>query len=118
MLEFFAFVIWIWAIFVVFTDILRSHDLSGWSKAIWTVAIIVMPLFGVLIYLIARGGKMHERAAKQAQARNDAFREYVRSSAGGGAVGTADELHKLADLHDRGVITDLEFEQQKSKVLG
>jgi uncharacterized membrane protein YcjF (UPF0283 family) len=117
MLLFFALFIWIWLVIGVFTDIIRSHDLSGWGKALWVVAIIVLPFIGVLIYLIARGGKMQERAANQAQAQDDAFRDYVKHSAGNGATGSADQLATLADLRERGVISEAEFEQQKSKVL-
>ena len=65
-LYFFLFIIWIWLLFMVFIDIFRSHDMGGWAKALWVIFIIVMPYLGVLVYLIARGGKMHERAAQQA----------------------------------------------------
>ena len=65
MLEFFLFIIWIWLLIMVFSDIFRSHDLGGWAKALWSIFIIVIPFFGVFVYLIARGGKMHERAASK-----------------------------------------------------
>ena len=64
MLYFFLFIIWIWLLFMVFVDIFRSHDLGGWAKALWVIFIIVLPFLGVFVYLIARGGKMHERAAQ------------------------------------------------------
>ena len=64
MLWFFLFFIWIWILIVVFADIFRSHDLGGFAKALWVIFVIIVPLLGVLIYLIARGGKMHERAAQ------------------------------------------------------
>ena len=67
MVEFFLWVIWIWILIMVFIDIFRSHDLSGWAKALWFLFVLFIPLIGVLVYLIARGGKMHERAARQAQ---------------------------------------------------
>jgi hypothetical protein len=112
-----GFFVWIWLLIVVFADIIRSHDLSGWGKALWTLGIIIFPLMGVLLYLIVRGGGMHERQAQQAQAANAAMRDYIRQTAGGSATGTADELAKLADLRDRGVISDEEFQQEKAKAL-
>ena len=117
MLWFFAFFIWIWLLITCFSDIFRSKDLSGWSKALWTLAIFVFPLFGVAIYLIARGGKMHERAEQQAKAQDDAFRTDVAQTAGNGSGGTADQLTKLVDLRDRGAITEEEYQAEKSKVL-
>ena len=115
MLWIFLFIIWIWLLIIVFADIFRSHDLSGWGKALWVFGIIIIPWLGVLIYLIARGGKMHERAVQQAQQQDQQFREYVKETAG--TESSAEQLDKLADLRDRGVITPAEFEQQKAKVL-
>jgi len=115
MLEFFAFFIWIYLLFVVFIDIFRSHDLKGWAKALWVIGIIIFPLLGVLVYLIARGGKMHERAAQAAQAQKQAFDAYVQETAG---ESSADQLAKLADLKEKGVLTDDEFAAQKAKILG
>jgi hypothetical protein len=66
MLWFFLFFIWIWLLIVVFADIFRSHDLGGWGKALWTIFVIVLPYLGVFVYLIARGGKMADRAAESA----------------------------------------------------
>jgi membrane protein implicated in regulation of membrane protease activity len=113
--EIFLWVIWFWILITVFIDIFRSHDLSGWAKALWFVFVLFIPLIGVLVYLIARGGKMHERAARQAQAQEQEFRSYVQEAAGPGS--TADQLAKLADLRDRGVITPAEFDREKAKVL-
>ena len=118
MLEFFVFFLWIWLLIVVFMDIFRSHDISGWAKALWVIFVIILPFLGVLIYLIARGGSMHERAAAQAVQQQKAFDEYVRKTAGSSGASDADELSKLADLKSKGVITDAEFEAQKSKILG
>jgi hypothetical protein len=117
MLEFFLFVIWIWLLIVVFSDIFRSHDLGGWAKALWSIFIIVIPFLGVFVYLIARGGKMHERAAEQAAAQQKAFDQYVQQAAGTPGASTADQLSKLADLKSQGVLTDAEFEAQKAKIL-
>ncbi len=116
-LYFFLFIIWIWLLFMVFIDIFRSHDMGGWAKGLWVIFIIVMPYLGVLVYLIARGGKMHERAAEQAAAQQKAFDQYVRQAAGTSGADTASQLSKLADLKSQGVLTDAEFEAQKAKIL-
>ena len=116
-LEFFLLVLWIWLLIMVFIDIFRSADLSGGAKALWVLFVLIIPLLGVLIYLIARGGTMHERAIQQAQAQDKAFREYVQQTAADAPASTADQLTKLADLRDRSVISDDEFERQKAKIL-
>jgi len=116
MFIFFLWVIWIWILIMVFIDIFRSHDMSGWAKALWVLFVVILPFLGVLVYLIARGGSMHERAAQQAQRQDEAFRSYVQQSAGTG-TNTADQLAKLADLRDRGVISAEEFDREKAKVL-
>jgi Short C-terminal domain/Phospholipase_D-nuclease N-terminal len=117
MLEFFLWVIWIWILIMVFIDIFRSHDLSGWAKALWFLFVLFIPLIGVLVYLIARGGKMHERAARQAQQQDAEARAYIQQAAASSPASSADQLAKLADLRDRGVITAAEFEREKAKVL-
>ena len=116
-LYFFIFIVWIWLLFMVFIDIFRSHDLHGWAKALWVIGIIIMPYLGVLIYLIFRGGKMHERAAQQAALQQKAFDQYVKQTAGTPGSTTADQLSKLAELKDKGILTDAEFESEKSKLL-
>ena len=116
MLWFFAFFIWIWLLIVVFTDIFRSHDMGGFAKALWCIFVIILPLLGVLIYLIARGGSMHERQARAVQQQDQAFREYVQDAAGSGG-NSADQLAKLAQLKDSGAITDAEFQAGKAKIL-
>jgi ABC-type multidrug transport system fused ATPase/permease subunit len=116
MLEFFIFFLWIWLLIVIFADIFRSHDMGGLAKALWVLFVIIVPYLGVLIYLIARGGKMHERAAAQAAQQQKAFDSYVKQAAGSSG-GSADELAKLADLKSKGVLTDAEFEAQKAKLL-
>ena len=115
MLEFFLFFLWIWLLIVIFSDIFRSHDMGGLAKALWVIFVIILPFLGVLIYLIARGGSMHERAAAQAANQQKAFDAYVKQAAGSGS--SVDELAKLADLKSKGVITDAEFEAQKAKLL-
>ena len=113
--EIFLWVIWIWILIYVFIDIFRSRDLSGWGKALWFLFVLLIPLIGVLVYLIARGNSMHERAVQEAQHQDREFRAYVQDAASSG--NTADQLAKLADLRDRGVITADEFEREKAKVL-
>ncbi len=114
-LYFFLFIIWIYLLIMVFVDIFRSHDLSGWAKALWVIFVIILPFLGVFVYLIARGSKMQERAAQQAAQQQQAFDQYVRETAG--TESTADQLSKLADLKAQGVISDAEFEAQKTKIL-
>ena len=117
MLWFFLFFIWIWLLIVVFGDIFRSRDLGGWGKALWTIFVIVVPYLGVFVYLIARGRKMGEHAAEAAQAQDAATREYIRTVTASNGHGTADDLARLADLRDRGVITEADFQQAKAKAL-
>jgi ABC-type multidrug transport system fused ATPase/permease subunit len=117
MFEFFLWVIWIWILIWVFIDIFRSHDLSGWAKALWFLFVLIIPLVGVLVYLIVRGGSMHERAVQQAQRQDDEMRRYVQEAAASSPASTADQLAKLADLRDRNVISAEEFEREKAKVL-
>jgi membrane protein implicated in regulation of membrane protease activity len=114
-LEVFLWVLWIWVLIYVFIDIFRSHDLSGWAKALWFVFVLFIPLIGVLVYLIARGGKMQERATQDARQQEQDFRTYVQEAAS--SATPADQLAKLADLRDRGVISAEEFEREKAKVL-
>jgi ABC-type multidrug transport system fused ATPase/permease subunit len=114
-LEIFLWVLWIWVLIYVFIDIFRSRDLSGWAKALWFIFVLFIPLIGVLVYLIVRGGKMHERAVQDARQQDREFRQYVQDAAG--SQSTADQLAKLADLRERGVITAEEFEREKAKVL-
>jgi hypothetical protein len=116
LLWFFLFFIWIWILITVFADIFASHDLSGWAKAIWVIFVIVMPYLGVFVYLIARGHKMSEHAQEAAQAQDAAARQYIQDAAGTGGS-AADELTRLADLKDKGVIDDAEFQRLKAKVV-
>jgi hypothetical protein len=117
MFEFFLWVIWIWILIWVFIDIFRSHDLSGWAKALWFLFVLIIPLIGVLVYLIVRGGSMHDRAVQQAQRQDEEARHYIQQAAASAPASTADQLAKLADLRDRGVISAEEFEREKAKVL-
>jgi Short C-terminal domain len=114
MLWFFLWFVWLWLLIIVFSDIFRSQDLSGWGKALWSIFVIIVPYLGVFVYLIARGHKMGEHAAQAAQAQDAAFRQYVQNAA---ATSPADELTKLADLRASGAIDDAEYQQLKAKVL-
>ncbi len=114
MLWFFLFFIWIWLLIVVFGDIFRSHDLSGWAKALWTIFVIFLPYLGVFVYLIARGGKMQGRAVQRSQDQYPPLSQYVQSAKSRAA---ADEIAQLVDLRNKGVISEEEFQQAKAKAL-
>jgi ABC-type multidrug transport system fused ATPase/permease subunit len=116
MLGFFVLFIWLWLLIVIFSDIFRSTDMGGGSKMLWVLFVIILPFLGIFIYLIARGGKMHERAAAQAVQQQKAFDSYVKKTAGAGTNST-EQLAQLADLRNQGAITDAEFEAQKEKIL-
>ena len=116
-LWFFLFIAWIWALIAVFADIFRSDDLSGWAKAFWTLFVMIVPWLGVLVYLIARGRSMGERSQKVAAEREKANQDYIRSVASADGTSTAEELSRLAELRNTGVITEEEFAAQKSKLL-
>jgi hypothetical protein len=115
--EFFLWVIWFWILITVFIDIFRSRDLSGWGKALWFLFVLFIPLIGVLVYLIVRGSSMHERQARDMQQQDAEARRYIQQAAAEAPASTADQLTKLADLRDRGVISAEEFEREKAKVL-
>ena len=114
-LEIFLFAAWLMVLFSIFGDLFRDHSMSGWGKAAWTIFLIFVPFLGVLIYLIARGSGMRERALAQQQDAQKQFDTYVRQTAEGGS--TADELAKLAKLHDEKKISDQEYEQAKAKIV-
>ena len=117
MLWFFLWILWFFLLFRVLLDIFRSRDLGGWGKAGWVAFVIILPFLGVLMYLIARGRKMTDHDVADAQAQDKAFRAHVQEAAHGNGAGTADELAKLADLRDHGVISEAEFQQGKQKIL-
>src|SRR4051795_4054859 len=117
MLWFFLFFIWITILIRVFADIFRSHDMGGGAKALWVIFVIIVPYLGVFVYLIARGHKMSEHAMEAAQANDAARRAYIQQAAGSSGS-TADELARLADLKEKGVIDDAEFQRLKAKAIG
>ena len=115
MLFFFCFVIWIWILFTIITDLFRDHEMSGWGKAVWIFFLIFVPFLTALVYLIARGHGMRERSIKEQADVRKHFESYVRETAGTTPV---DELHKLNDLKEKGAISDEEFQKMKAKLIG
>ena len=114
-LEVFFFVVWIWILITILSDLFRDHELSGWAKAAWVLFLVFIPFLTALIYLVARGEGMRDRTIEaQADAKKH-FDEYVRQQAH--VAYPADELHKLAELKDRGVVSQEEFERAKAKLL-
>lgn len=117
MLLLFLWVLWFFLLFRTVIDIFRSDDLGGFSKFLWLVFVILLPYLGVFVYVIIRGRGMTVRDIERAQANEAAFRTYVQEAAGTSGGGAAAELAQLADLRDRGVINEAEFNQQKAKLL-
>lgn len=115
MILFFAWVAWIWVLIVIIGDLFRRHDTSGWTKALWVIFMIVLPFIGVLTYLIVNGQGMAERSARQAQAQQARFDDYVQSVASDG--GAASEIEKAKRLLDDGAITQSEYDSLKAKAL-
>lgn len=111
----FLMVAWFWVMISVVSDIFRSKDLNGLSKAIWIGAVMLLPWLGVLAYLVLRGDKMEEHNRAALEKMKDDQRDYIRSVT---SVSAADELERLAALKEKGVLSDEEFETQKAKVLG
>ena len=117
-LEVFLFAAWLMILFVIIGDLFRDHQLSGWAKAAWTVFLIFVPFLAALIYLIARGDGMRERALQEQHHQQDQLDAYIRQTASGGGEGSAaDQLTKLAKLHDDHKISDEEYERAKAKVV-
>jgi len=110
----FLFVIWLFLIIEILIDLFRSHDVSGWMKALWLIFILIFPLVGVIVYLIVRGGTMRRHQQESAKAAQQEFVSYVQQTAG---TSTADQLATLATLKESGALTDAEFEAQKAKLL-
>ena len=115
MIIFFCWVAWIWTLIIIFGDLFRRHDESGWAKALWVIVLIILPFLGVLIYLIANGRGMAERSASQAQSQQAQFDDYVQSVAAKG--GAAGEIDRAKQLLDSGTINQSEFDQLKAKAL-
>ena len=116
MLEFFLFVIWFWLLIVVFSDLFRDHETSGWVKAFWVIFVVVLPYLGILLYLIARGRGMAERSARQMQAAQQQLDARIRAAAGTSAT-PADQIAQAKSLLDSGAIDQAEFEKLKAAAL-
>jgi hypothetical protein len=112
----FLWILWIFLLIRILMDVFRSDDLSGWGKALWTIFIIILPLIGVLVYLIARGSGMERRDRREAIAADQAARQYIQSAAGS-SPSVAEEINKLSALRAQGVLTEQEFNAQKAKLL-
>ncbi len=112
--EIFLFVVWIWILFTIITDLFRNHEMSGWLKAVWIVLLVFIPYLTALIYLIVYGSDMRERQLRaQAEAKHEAD-HYIRAAA---HTSPADELHKLHDLVEKGALTQAEYDRAKEKLL-
>ena len=107
---------WFWLLVMIVGDLFRDHELSGWAKAFWVLVLLVMPWLGAVVYMVARGRSMNERAREQAARDEHDLRRHAQGATG--SPSTADELAKLADLRDRGVISPQEFAQAKARLLG
>ena len=112
--EIFLFVIWIWILFTIIGDLFRDHKMSGWAKALWIIFLVFIPYISMLVYLIARGSGMRERAMQAQSEAKHHFDSYVQEQA---HTSPADELHKLNDLKEKGALTYEEFDQAKAKLL-
>ena len=112
--EIFLFVVWIWILFTIITDLFRDHEMSGWAKGVWIIFLVFIPYLTGLVYLIARGSGMRERAIKAQTDAKAHFDEYVREQA---HTSPADELHKLNDLREKGALSQDEFNAAKAKLL-
>ncbi|WP_157973569.1 SHOCT domain-containing protein [Tropicimonas sp. IMCC34043] len=112
----FLLVAWIWVLISVIADIFASDDISGWGKALWLLGVMILPWLGVLMYILLRGDEMRARQRATHEAVENERKAYIRHVAG--SHSTADELTKLAELREKGVITEAEFAAQKSKLLG
>jgi hypothetical protein len=115
MILFFTWVIWIWMMVVILTDVFRRRDISGWSKGAWVVFLIVLPFLGALTYLILQHDGMAERTAKSAEGQRREFDDYVKQVAADG--GPAAEIEKAQHLRDNGTIDQAEFETLKARAL-
>lgn len=113
-LEIFLFIAWFWIFIAIVSDLFTDHTVSGWGKAGWVVLLLILPFLGAFIYLIARGGTMHERALQREANAKRQFDAYIRQTA---AASPADELAKLTELRERGAISEAEFERLKQRAL-
>ena len=113
---FFILFAWIWLVITVFIDIFRDKELSGWSKALWVIFVLILPWLGVLVYLIARGDKMTQNRIDAAQERDQAMRRYVQDASG--STSPAEEIEIASKLLEEGKISQEDFDKIKAKALG
>lgn len=113
----FLFLVWVFLFVVLLTDIVRSPELSGWHTALWVVCLVGLPLAGALVYLIARGDGMAERRLGIGRGHEAAFRGTVEEVAVTSGRTPGIEVAKLAELHDRGLLTDEEYVHQRTRAL-
>jgi ABC-type multidrug transport system fused ATPase/permease subunit len=113
-LEIFFLVIWVWILITIMVDLFRDHTLSGWAKAAWVFFLIFVPFITALIYLIARGQGMRDRAVAQQAELQKASDQYIKQVAGTSPV---DELQKLNDLKDKGAISAAEYDKLKAQIV-
>ena len=116
MLIFFLWIAWFWLLITVFADVFRRDDISGVSKTLWLIFVILVPFLGVFVYLISQGDDMAKRNIEKAQAQQAQMDDYVRTTAGSGG-GAAAEIEKAKGLLDSGAITQAEFDAIKQKAL-
>jgi hypothetical protein len=115
MIIFFAWVVWIWMMVVILTDVFRRRDIGGWAKAGWTAFLILLPFVGALTYLIAQHDGMAERSQKQVEAQHAALDSRIRQ-----VTATHDPTTEIADakrLLDAGAIDNAEYEELKHRAL-
>jgi hypothetical protein len=117
MIIFFCWVVWIWMMIAILSDVFRRRDISGWAKAGWTVFLIVLPFLGALIYIVSNHDGMADRRVKETQVAQAQFDDYVRSVARNGGDGAAAEIEKGKRLLDGGAITQAEFDAIKAKAI-
>lgn len=110
MIAIFAFVVWFWLLVVIYGDLFRRHDISGWGKALWVLVLILTSYLGIFAYLITQGRGMSERNAQQAQQARDELRRVVGYS-------VADEITKLDQLKKAGSLSDAEFQRLRAKLV-
>ncbi|MBV9024211.1 MAG: SHOCT domain-containing protein [Streptomycetaceae bacterium] len=111
---FFIWIMWLFLLFRIVFDVFRSHDMGGWAKALWILFLIVLPFLGVLVYLVVRGRGMSERTAQEIERREHVHREILKGTLG---LGTTGELNQLAEMKNRGDLTQEEFERAKARIL-
>lgn len=116
-LEVFLFVIWIWILITILTDLFRDHEASGWAKAAWVLFLVFIPFLTALVYLIVRGSGMRDRTIQAQVEAKKQFDDYIRAQAPGSGASHVEELNRLNDLKEKGALSDAEFQKAKDKLL-